>query len=462
MVDILILGGIVRTTDAERSVIGKGAIAIEKNKIVAVGPRDELKRDYDADRVIEADGKVILPGFICTHAHMTSVLDHNMMCNLDSSQFKEFMDMLTKHWWPMLEDQSTKEDVYYGTRFAALKMLKSGTTCVTDMVEGPNALPGILDSSARAIEEIGIRAVIGNEVSERLVVNPKTGETGSENAEEGIRENIGFIEKRNNKDGLVKGRFALHSAYTCSPELLKKTRQLADKHKTGILIHLAEIPPKLLQEKYGKTAPQLMDDIGFLGPDVLAAHCIHLSDADLEIFRKNDVKIAHTPMTNALAGLTVARVPDMLEAGLTISLGHDCFFTMDFLECIRWVFLVHKQYRLNPTLMTADQVLEIATINGARALQMEKEIGSLEPGKKADLIIVDPKCPTPINNNTLSSFIVSDMNGTDVNTVIVDGKIIMEHRKFNTVDEQEVLESCVERATDLWERDKKLFPKLWL
>jgi 5-methylthioadenosine/S-adenosylhomocysteine deaminase len=447
--------------DASGGIIEKGAIAIDRGKIVAVGTRDELKRDYAADRIIEADRKVILPGFICTHTHMASVLSHNMMCNINPSEFKEFMDILSKYWWPMVEDPSTKEDIYYGTRFAALKMLKSGTTCVADMVEGPNALPGILNASARAIEDLGIRAVIGNEVSERPVVNPKTGKTDVANATEGMKENIRFVEKKNKEDGLVKGRFALHSAYTCSPELLEKARQLADKHKTGILIHVAEIPPKLLQEKYGKTAPQLMEDVGFLSPDVLAAHCIHLSDADLEIFRKNDVKIAHTPMSNAYAGLTVARVPDMLEAGITVSLGHDCFFTMDILDCMRWTFLVHKQHRLNPTLLTADQVLEIATVNGAKALQMEKEIGSLKPGKKADLIIVDPKCPTPINKNTLSNVIISDMNGADVNTAIVDGKIIMENRKLNTVDEQEVLESCVERATDLWERNQKMFPKLW-
>jgi cytosine/adenosine deaminase-related metal-dependent hydrolase len=332
-------------------------------------------------------------------------------------------------------------------------MLKSGTTTVCELVEAPNNLEGALEASARAIEEIGIRANLGYEVTERVPGVSILERLDPAMAERGFEENIRLIEKYDGRHSLITPRLGVHTAYTNSPETLKKARDLADKYGCGVQMHIAEIPRAFLVEKYGKSAPMVLEEAGLLGGDMVAAHCIDIADEDLNILARNGVNVSHTPMTNSLGGNGVARVPDMMEAGINVSLGHDCFFTLDTSEYIRFAYLIHKAHNADPALIPPFVPLDFALGNAARALGMEKSIGSLAPGKKADLLIIKPDCPVPVIPASVMSYFTMTFLGKDVETVVVNGRIVVEGKELKTGDEEEIMRECVKESALLWERN---------
>lgn len=456
MVDILVKNGLVLTFDKDTlsgQIIGNGAVAIEGNRILEVGKSSDIEKKYEsAGKIIDAEGKVVMPGFTVTHTHMSYVLGHNMP--VDFTQLRSFWDMLQKMGWEWLEDITTQEGIYAATRYSAMKMLKNGTTTVCELVEGPNALPGALEASTKAIEEVGIRAQVGFEVTERIPGVSILDKLSRENAEKGFEENLRLLSRYpKGSCSRIEGRLGVHTAYTNSMETLKKARQIADAHKCGIQIHIAEIPRAFLIDKYGKSAPAYLEEAGLLGPDVVAAHCIDLNDEDMEILLRNGVNIAHTPMTNSLGGNGVARIPQMMEKGMNVTLGHDCFFTLDTAEYIRYAYLVHKAHNANPTLMPPFQALDMVLHNGAKALGLENEIGSLREGKKADIIIINPDSPTPVVPSSVMSYYTMTFQGNNVDTVIVDGKVVVEDKKMTTVNEEEVTRECIEQAKILWRKN---------
>jgi 5-methylthioadenosine/S-adenosylhomocysteine deaminase len=453
---MLITNGLVVTfePDALRGrIIENGAVAMENGVILEVGETRDLTSRYPgASPVIDATGKIVMPGFIVTHTHMSYVLGHNMP--VDFTQLKSFWDMLQKMGWEWLEDITTGEGIYAATRYAAMKMLKSGTTTVCELVEGPNALPGALSASAKAIDEVGIRAQVGFEVTERIPGVSILEKLDKGMAEKGFEENLSFLSRYPaGGRSRIQGRLGVHTAYTNSFETLKKARGVADRLGCGIQIHVAEIPRAFLVQKYGKSAPMVLEEQGLLGPDVVAAHCIDLTDEDLEILRRNKVNVAHTPMTNSLGGNGVARVPDMLAAGMNVTLGHDCFFTLDISEYLRYAYLVHKAHNANPGLIPPFQAIDMAMGNAARALGMGNRIGSLTAGKCADILIVNPDCPVPVVPSSVISYFTSTFQGRHVETVIVDGKIVVKNGVMATVNEDEVRTACVQQARILWRKN---------
>jgi len=455
MVDLLVINGLVLTFSPDAltgQMIGNGAVAIEGNVIADIGPSAELINKYPGVKTIDACGRIVMPGLIVTHTHMPYVLGHNMP--VDFTQLRDFWDMLQKMGWEWLEDITTQDGVYAATRYAATKMLKNGTTTVCEFVEGPNALPGILDASAKAILETGIRAQVGFEVTERIPGEHILKNVSVENANKGFDENIEFFKKypRGN-GGRIEGRLGLHTAFTNSRATMERTRALANEHNVGIQVHVAEIPRAFVVEKHGKSAPMILEETGVLGPDVVAAHCIDLTDEDVDILARNKVNIAHTPMTNSFGGNGVARIPFMMEKGLNITLGHDCFFTLDPAEYIRYAFLLHKAHNANAMLLPIFQVLDMMLGNAARALGMETQIGSLEVGKKADIIIVKPDCPTPVEPCSALGYFFMTFQGRQVETVLVDGRVVIENGRSTQVDEEEVIQKCQEQAKILWRRN---------
>jgi len=453
---MLITNGLVVTFEPDAlhgRIIPGGAVAVDGGTIVAVGETRELQALYPhANPVIDAGGKIIMPGFIVTHTHMPYVLGHNMP--VDFTQLKSFWDMLQKMGWEWLEDITTPEGIYAATRYAAMKMLKSGTTTVCELVEGPHALPGALSASEKAIDDVGIRAQLGFEVTERIPGVSILDRLDRAMAEKGFEENLSFLARRPARgQGRLQGRLGVHTAFTNSPETLKKARSIADRLGCGIQIHVAEIPRAFLVQKYGKSAPMVLEEQGVLGPDVVAAHCIDLTDEDLEILRRNSVNVAHTPMTNSLGGNGVARVPEMLAAGMNVSLGHDCFFTLDISEYLRYAFLLHKAHSANPALLPPFQALDMVLGNAARALGMADRIGSLTPGKCADILIVNPDCPVPVVPSSVLSYYTSTFQGRHVETAIVDGKIVMKNGSMTTVNEEEVRRACIQEARVLWRKN---------
>lgn len=454
MVDLLIKNALVLTFDENAltgQIIEDGAVAIDGKLIAEIGDSAALAAKYPGVETINAAGKIVMPGFIVTHTHMSYVLGHNMP--VDFSQLHDFWDMLQKMGWEWLEDLMTCDGVYASTKYSASKLLRSGTTTVCEFVEGPNALPGILDASSKAIEETGIRAQVGFEVTERVPGEHILKHTSVENADKGFEENINFFKKYpTGNGGRITGRLGLHTAFTNSRPTMEKARKIANEFNVGIQTHIAEIPRAFVVEKHGMSAPQILEETGVLGPDVIAAHCIDLTDEDIEILARNHVNIAHTPMTNSYGGNGVARVPYMIDKGLNVTLGHDCFFTLDISEYMRYAFLLHKAHNANAGLCPITQVLDWSLANAARAMGMEKEIGSLKVGKKADMIIIDPDSPTPIAPCSVMSYFDMTFQGRQVETVIVDGKIVVKDGHSTMIDEDETRKECQEEAKILWRK----------
>lgn len=456
MADVIITNGLVMTCEPDvltGAVLPGGAVAVEGSNIIDIGSTEDITAKHGGSaKIIDAGGKIVMPGFIVTHTHMPYVLGHNQP--VDVTQLRSFWDMLQKMGWEWLEDLITREGIYAATRYAALKMLKSGTTTVCDLVEAPNDLSGALDMSARAIDEIGIRAQVGYEVTERVPGVSILEKLDPGMAEKGFEENLAFISRYPaNGDGRIRARLGVHTAYTNSFETLKKARRIADQHGCGIQIHIAEIPRAFLVEKYGKSAPQVLEECGLLGPDVVAAHCIDLDDEDLNILDRNKVNVVHTPMTNSLGGNGVARIPEMLERGMNVSIGHDCFFTLDTAEYIRYNYLVHKIHNANPAIIPPFQALDMVLGNAAKALGMEREIGSLAPGKRADLLLIEPDSPTPTGPASLMSYFTMTFQGSHVKTVMVNGEVVVQNGRSSKVKEDDVRSACVAQAADLWRRN---------
>lgn len=459
MAFILIKNALVLTFEKDTlsgEIIENGAVAVKDNLIAEVGKSSALEEKYsDAKKIIDAGGGIVMPGFIVTHTHMPYVLGHNMP--VDFSQLQSFWDMLQKMGWEWLEDITTGEGIYAATRYAAAKMLKSGTTTVCDLVEAPNVLSGggmPLDFSIRAIDEVGIRAQIGYEVTERIPGVSILEKLDPGMAEKGFEENIRILEKiPKSHGGRIHGRLGVHTAYTNSTETLRKAREVADKYGCGVQIHIAEIPRAFLVEKFGKSAPMVLEETGLLGSDMVAAHCIDLNDEDLEILKRNGVNVSHTPLTNSLGGNGVARVPEMFKKGMNVSLGHDCFFTLDVSEYIRYAYLVHKAHNADPTLIPPFQVMDMVLSNASKALGMENSIGSLKEGKKADIILIKPDSPSPVNASSVISYFTMTFQGRNVDTVIVDGRIVVEKGRLTTADEEAISRSCILEAENLWRKN---------
>lgn len=442
MVDLIVKGGFVITVDKNRRIIYKGAVAIEDGRIIAVDKSERILKEYKAETVIGGDDKIVMPGLICAHCHTHGRVAIGMPVELPV----EFYDILSKWWWPMIEDQLTKDDVYVLSRASCTEMVKRGITCIGDVMEAPNALPGVLESEAKAFLEVGVRGVLAFEATERI---------SKENGELGIQENLNFVRKWNKPESLVKGLFCVHTVFSCSPEMLMKVRDLANKHKAGIHLHVEESVYEVnyCKRTYGKLPVEHLRDIGFLGPDVLAAQCVQTSDQEIKILKEYDVKVAHNPQSNMECGVGIAPVVKMLDEGITVSLGTDGLFP-DMFETMRTAYLVHKGYLRDPTVLPAETIIEMATINGAKSLRIENETGSIELGKRADLVIFSIPSPGPITADNLCSLVMYLGSGEYVDTVIVDGKIIVEEGKVKTVNEEEVRKKAFEIYTDMLRRNK--------
>lgn len=431
MTDILIKNGHILTMNKEREIIKKGDVAIEGNKIVEIGKDLET----NANTIIDARKKAVLPGLINGHTHLSMVLFRGMADDLDLQTW------LQEKIWPMEEGLEEKH-VYKGALLGCLEMIKSGTTCFADQYF-------FMERVAQAVEESGLRAnlaygIIEQDDPEKRKEELETGENLVKNYE-------------GEADGRIKTMFGPHSTYTCSPECLKEVRKLADKHNVGIHIHISENEKEIetVIDKHGKRPPEFLDSINFLDSDVLAAHCTWLEEDEINLIRDNEVKPVHNPVSNMKLGSGIAPVPELLSADVPVGLGTDGAASnnsLDMLEEIKFAALLSKIGKNDPTALPARSALEMATINGAKALGRADEIGSIEEGKKADLILVDLTKPhlTPFHN--IESHLVYSSVGSDVETVIVDGKILMRDREVLSLNEAEIMEKGQKSSDDLIEK----------
>lgn len=428
LADVLIKDGHIITMDPQRRIFERGSVAIADGKIVAVGKNINVK----ADTVIDAKGKVVLPGLVNAHTHLSMTLLRGIADDM------EFDPWLKTKIWP-IEKHLRAEDCYVGALLGCLEMIKSGTTCFADQYF-------FMEDVARAVEKAGIRGVLSYGIIEQG--DPKKRKSEIREGEKLVKTCHGTA------DGRILTMFGPHAPYTCSPECLAQVKELAKKYKVGIHTHIAESKWEVEEiiKKYGKRPVEHLDAIGFLGPEVLAAHCVQLAEHEIRILRDRGVKPVHNPVSNMKIACGVSPVPEMLAAGIPVALGTDGAASnnsLDMFNEMKFAALLNKVDKFDPTVMPVQSVLEMATVNGGRALGLGENLGSLEVGKKADLILVDLRKPhlTPLRN--VISHLVYSATGGDVDTVIVDGKVIMQGRRVLTLEEDKVLEEAQKVADNL-------------
>jgi 5-methylthioadenosine/S-adenosylhomocysteine deaminase len=420
---LVITGGIVVTLDPARRVLSPGAVAVNGTTIVAVDAPDAIARRFKAATTIDASGQVVMPGLVNTHTHAPMVMYRGLADDL------ALMDWLQKYIFPAEAKTLSPEFVRVGTRLAALEMIRSGTTTYADMYY-------FEDEIARETRKAGLRGVLGETIIGFPVADAKTPAESLALAERFMKEFAG--------DDLIVAAVAPHSPYTVDTATLKACRALADRYNAPILIHVAETEDevKTMRERYKLTPVDYLESIGFLGPRIVAAHAVWVTEAETATLKRRGVAVSHNPESNMKLASGTAPVPRYLAAGLTVSLGTDGAASnndLDMFEAMRMAALLHKLESHDPRVVPAPVALEMATLAGARALGLADRIGSIEPGKRADLITVTMKDAreTPLYNAV--SHLVYVSKGDDVQNTIVNGRILMRDRHVLTLDEGTVL-----------------------
>ncbi|MEM2896031.1 MAG: amidohydrolase [Halobacteria archaeon] len=425
MAKILIDGGTIITM-GKNGVIRNGAIIIENDKIVDLGSSEFIRKSHSWDVMIDAREKVVLPGFINAHTHTPYTILRGLSEDLPLEKWLERLGDL--------KSMLTEEDFLLSIKLACLEMIKSGITCFVDSMLWPTGY-FYTDAMLKVMEDSGIRSVVANEVSD---------EAGD--SRECIDRSISMIKKWHRK-GNILCMLAPHSTYKCSPQCLRQMRRLANSYGVRITIHLAETvhEVKSIKEKFGKSPIRLAYECEILGSDLLAAHCVWLSKEDVELLKEFDVKVVHNPVSNMKLGSGTAPITKLLDEGIVVALGTDSVVSnnrIDMIQEMKIASILQKVYNLNASLVPAEQALRMATINGAWAIGLEKEVGSLEVGKKADIIVINMKGPHTTPSYTPITCLIYSSTACDVETVIANGRLLMEDRKVKTMDETEVLESA--------------------
>jgi 5-methylthioadenosine/S-adenosylhomocysteine deaminase len=415
----------------KKIIIKNGVIATKSSKITYVGEKATAPK-ITAEKIVDAQDKVAIPGLINCHTHLAMTLFRGI------AEDQPLNKWLNETIWP-LEAKLQPKDVYNGALLGCLEMIKTGTTTFADMYYHE-------DQAAKAVEKAGLRAVLTQGTIE--VDDPQIGQKTLKNS-------INFATKYHGyANGRVTTRLGPHAVYTCSPELLTKVREAASKLNLGIHIHLAESKEMINQvkQKYSSTEVALLKKIGFLGPDVLAAHCIHLTNKEMRLLATHNVKVAHNPVANMKLAQGTAKIKDLRDLGVIVGLGTDgpaSNNTLDMFETMKVAALLQKLHYKDPTVLPAYTVLKMATIDAAKALGIENSVGSIEVGKKADILLIGFKKPhlTPLHN--VYANIVYSVHGSDVHTVIVNGNILMENREVETLNKNEVMQEAQKTAFKL-------------
>ena len=419
--DLLISNGTLLTQNQSGTIIKNGAIAVFRDKIMAIGESKSFA-NWNIKKQIDAKGGIIMPGLINTHTHAAMSLFRGLADDLP------LMVWLNDHIFPA-EAKLDDEMVYHGALLACAEMILSGTTCFCDMYLFEDAV-------ARAARKAGIRAVVGEVLYD--FPSPNYG-----SLEKGFEYTRMLINKWQ-QDPLISIAVEPHSVYLCAPDLLQKASDLAREYDLPFVIHLAETRSEVdtIKEKYGNTPVGHLAKLGVLSPRTVACHCVVLTKEDIDLLSHHKVKIVHNPSSNMKLASGIAPLPELVRRGIHTGLGTDgCASnnSLDLLAEMDTAAKLHKVATLDPTVMDAATVLQMATCEGAKVLGQNHLIGSLEAGKKADIIIVDTHQPhlTPMYNP--ASHLVYAARGSDVITSIINGKLIMEDRCLLTIDIKEVM-----------------------
>ena len=429
-VSLLVTGGTIVTVDAANRVLPSGAVAIDGTDIVAVDTAENIARQFRGRDTIDATGQIVLPGLINTHTHAAMALFRGLADDLALAEW------LNKYIFPAEAKMVSPAFVRAGTRLAALEMIQSGTTTFADMYY-------FEEEVANEAKAAGLRGVLGQTIIQFPVADAKTPADGLVRAE-------AFINAFKD-DPLITPAVAPHALYTLDGPTLKAARELSRRHNVPTLIHLAETRDEVqvAHERFKSSPVEYLDSLGFLGPGVLAAHAIWVSDADIAVLKARGVGVSHNPESNMKLASGTAPVPAYLRADVNVGLGTDGAASnndLDMFEAMRMASLLHKHVTVDPRALSARTTLEMATIRGARALGMDKLVGSLEARKRADLITVSVSGARQTPMYDPVSHLVYVVRGDDVENTIVNGKVLMRQRKVLTLDEAAILAEAREWA----------------
>lgn len=427
--DTIIYDAYVVTMDAGFRMIESGAVVIKDGAIEAVGETREVLKEWSAPRLIDGAKKLLLPGLINVHTHSPMTIFRGFA---DDMPLKEW---LYDHIFPLEARFTNVQNVRLGTRLAIAEMLKSGTTTFNDMYYH-------IDEMAAVVEKSGMRAVLSESLIDFPAPNSPTPEDSLRFSEKMIQAHQGHP--------LITIGMAVHSIYSADPTVYRKAKDIADKYGLPLNTHLAETRWEfdLIMEKYGLTPAGFLENMGVMGENMIVAHAVHLTDADMELLAKRGVGVAHNPQCNMKLANGVAPIPQLLDLGVKVGIGTDGVASnndLDLFDEMRTCALSHKLSQNDPAVMDARSVLEAATIGGARLLGMESKIGSIEPGKRADMIMIDLNQPHAHPMYNVYSLVIYSLKGSDVDTVIVDGKVLMAGKNLLSVDEDDLF-SQVEKV----------------
>ena len=418
-VDLLVLGGKIVTMDGARRVIDEGGIAVSGGRILAIGPRAEIEKAYTSRQRVNAAGKLIVPGLINGHTHIPMVLFRGLADDLD------LQDWLTKYIFPAEAKNVSEDFVRAGTRLGLAEMIRGGTTTYCDMYYFEDA---IADETAKA----GVRGVLGETVIDFPVADNKTNAEAMAYVEK-------FVSHWQGND-LIIPAIAPHAPYTVSEEHLKAMRAFSDRTGAPIVTHISETKKEVEDSIKAKGASPVdyLERIGFLNERVIAAHMVWPQAGETEILKRRRVGVVHNPQSNMKLASGVAPVPRMLDEGILLGLGTDGAASnndLNMWEEMDTAAKLHKVFSGDPKVISAQQAFELATIRGAAALHLEKEIGSLEKGKRADIVILERDALNQIPLFNVYSDLVYATKASDVETVIINGRLVMRNRRLLTLNE---------------------------
>lgn len=429
MSQILIKNGYVISMNKNREIFKNGSVLIEDDKMKAVGKVEHSLVNADAE-IYDAQGKIILPGLVNTHVHLSQQLGRGVADDV------VLLTWLRERVWPY-ESSFNYEDSLISSTACCVELIKTG---VTTFLEAGGQY---VDAMAEAVEKCGLRACLSKSTMDEGEGLPKTWQKTTQE-ELDFQEEL-FKKYNDTADGRIKIWFGLRTIFNNSDELIKGTKTLADKYNTGIHMHVLEVKEEMdyTRATRGETTVEHMNRLGALGPNLVAAHTVWLTEREIDLFRLYDVKVSHNPGAAMKVVLGFAKIPEMLEKGIAVSIGTDGAPSNNRMDMMRDMYLtslIHKGRTLNPKTVSAEQVLEMATINGARCALMEKEIGSLEVGKKADLIILNPDTIHSLPVIDPVANIVYAMSSENVESNMCNGKWLMKNREILFLDEKDLLE----------------------
>lgn len=451
----------VMTMDPKRRLIRNGAIVIQDDRLIAVGKTDNISSSFEADTVIDATGKLVMPGLIDCHVHNTQFLVRGHRGDAELPLKQALFERIFPY-----ETSLTYDYARWSSYACQMELIQRG---VTTFIESGSYYP---DAVGEVTKETGLRGIMARSATDIHATGMgkfPDHYPGHETMEETLRNGKATAEKWSGAaNGRIKAWFALRFLQACSDELIKETKKLADEYNAGFQIHVGHSREgvEATLAKYGMRDIERLDALGVLSPNLLCVHMGWVTMAEVIRLKENDVKVAYCPDSNlrsAYGTFTVGKFPEMIDMGITICLGTDA----QHANMLKEIYLgvnVYKDTRLDPAIIKSEKVLEMATINGAKVAMWDKEIGSLEVGKKADVSIFDISGPGCVPSNNPVYTLVYSCDGSEADTVIVDGKILMEGKKIQTFDVKAVSKKVQEASDSLAEKSglAKYLKPLWV